>query len=273
VEWRCAGQSRFDLTCSRYRLGVVLEQIGGRCETRSQPSISNGYPHDGRRFASFSPPGMQVWACSDHIPVTRSVALTFDADLFHDRLGDELEGSRAFAPRLNFEQVRLCSLAGMLAAEARRPSDLGEIYGDSLVVAILVELARSGRAATRERRNHRLAPWQLRRALEYLEGHASGPVRLRDLAAMTGLSPSYFSRAFKASTGMAPHRWQLRARIGQAQRLLLDAHASIAQIAATTGFADQAHLTRVFVRMTGATPGAWQRERRTSASDAVTVRI
>jgi AraC family transcriptional regulator len=85
-------------------------------------------------------------------------------------------------------------------------------------------------------------------------------VRLGDLAAITGLSQSQFGRAFKASTGVAPHRWQLNARIAKAQDLLLSSAMPLSEIALLTGFAEQTHFTRVFKRVVGASPGAWQRE-------------
>jgi transcriptional regulator GlxA family with amidase domain len=36
----------------------------------------------------------------------------------------------------------------------------------------------------------------------------------------------------------------------------------LAQVALETGFAEQSHFTRVFRRIAGTTPRAWQRERR-----------
>jgi AraC family transcriptional regulator len=63
------------------------------------------------------------------------------------------------------------------------------------------------------------------------------------------------------STGLAPHQWLLRARIAKAEQLLLEADLPIARIAVEAGFADQAHLTRTFGRVTGQSPRAWQRAR------------
>ena len=92
-------------------------------------------------------------------------------------------------------------------------------------------------------------------------GHLSEAVRLRDLAEIAGLSQSQFGRAFKVSTGISPHQWQLNARIDRAQQLLVDADRSLAQIALDTGFSEQSHLTRVFRTIVGTTPRSWQRDR------------
>lgn len=103
-----------------------------------------------------------------------------------------------------------------------------------------------------------LAPWQLRRVIEYLDTQLPKRVELAHLAALAGLSQSHFSRAFKASTGMAPYQWQLDVRIRRAQALLLDTRASLDEVAEATGFADAVHFGRTFRRIAGATPAAWR---------------
>jgi AraC family transcriptional regulator len=66
---------------------------------------------------------------------------------------------------------------------------------------------------------------------------------------------------FKRSTGVAPHRFLMNARISRAQELLLEKDANLAMVAAATGFADQGHFTRVFKKATGVTPQAWLDDR------------
>jgi AraC family transcriptional regulator len=262
VEWRCVNESTFNLTSSRYRLGFVLEQGGGYCETRVHPGARDGYRHHGRPFFNFSPPDMQVWACSDEIQYTRSISLTFDKTTLSDRIDDAFDLQRHSSPRLNFVHPQLSSLAEMLAAECKAPGMFGDLYADSLIVAIMVGLMRLGNVAGTTRPQYRLAPWQLRAAMEYMDARVSSQLSLRDLAMTTGLSQSHFCRAFKASTGVAPYQCFLHAKIRRAQQLLLKQTASVAEVAAMSGFADQAHLTRAFSRATGATPAAWRRDRR-----------
>ena len=54
-------------------------------------------------------------------------------------------------------------------------------------------------------------------------------------------SQSYFGRAFKASSGVSPHRWLLDHRIARVQELLLDGELPLVQIALETGFSEQSH--------------------------------
>ena len=86
-----------------------------------------------------------------------------------------------------------------------------------------------------------------------------GDITLSEVANECGLSLSYFTRAFKQSTGDAPHRWLLRQRFQHAKTLLCETQMSLAEIAIVCGFADQSHFTRVFGAHTGQAPGVWRR--------------
>jgi AraC-like DNA-binding protein len=107
-----------------------------------------------------------------------------------------------------------------------------------------------------------LAPWQLRRATEYISEHLAHPARMKEIAELTGLSESQFGRAFKLSMGISPHQWQIRMRIVEAQELLKEGKLSLAEIAIATGFTEQSHFTRVFKELVGVSPGIWQRKNR-----------
>jgi AraC family transcriptional regulator len=104
-----------------------------------------------------------------------------------------------------------------------------------------------------------LAPWQERRAEELLADNLSGDLSLYDIARECGLSAAYFSRAFKRSSGTTPHGWLQQRRIETAKHLLAERALPLAEIALRCGFADQSHFTRTFARLTGVTPGTWQR--------------
>ncbi|MGD0065190.1 MAG: helix-turn-helix transcriptional regulator [Streptosporangiaceae bacterium] len=64
-------------------------------------------------------------------------------------------------------------------------------------------------------------------------------------------------RAFRSEVGMPPYAWLAQHRVARA-RALLDRGHGLAETAALTGFADQAHLTRWFRRVVGITPGAYR---------------
>lgn len=107
-----------------------------------------------------------------------------------------------------------------------------------------------------------LEEWQRDVAVRLLLDDRAGDRPVAELAGRCGLSRSHFSRAFKASMGLPPHHWLMRHRVERASELLERSDESIAVIAASCGFADQSHLTRVFHAIAGASPAAWRRQRK-----------
>ena len=77
------------------------------------------------------------------------------------------------------------------------------------------------------------------------------------MAAMAGLSKYQLLRRFQKAYGLTPHAWLLQQRAERA-RALIQGGTALAIAAASSGFADQSHMTRVFTRQFGFTPGAWQ---------------
>ncbi len=105
-----------------------------------------------------------------------------------------------------------------------------------------------------------LAPWQLRRAMAHIDAGLATSIRVRDFNQITGLSTSYFARAFKISVGESVHAYILRRRIEHARELMPATNESLAQIACACGLSDQAHLSRLFRRIVGVSPFVWRRQ-------------
>jgi AraC-like DNA-binding protein len=89
------------------------------------------------------------------------------------------------------------------------------------------------------------------------DGHpaAGGLFGLADLA---GASPYRLSRAFPRELGVSVTKYRNRVRVGRALDQI-DRGDSIADVAASLGFADQAHLTRTVRDHVGHTPAALRR--------------
>jgi AraC family transcriptional regulator len=147
------------------------------------------------------------------------------------------------------------------------PDPSGSVYVDYLARAIAARLIRGHSTAAVQPSPSRppkggLTRAQLARVTDFVETHLDKPLNLADLAAAAGLSATHFARRFKHATGVAPHQFLIRARVERAKRLLDQSDLAIAQVAFSCGFAHQEHLTRVFRRYTGATPGAFRRSSR-----------
>jgi AraC-like DNA-binding protein len=100
------------------------------------------------------------------------------------------------------------------------------------------------------RRNH----LRIQRAKRFIELHATEPLSLKDMASCVGLSPFTFLRAFKAATGVTPHRYLGEIRLERAKHLLKLSHLSIAEVAALVGIRDQCYFARWFSKATAESP-------------------
>ena len=106
-----------------------------------------------------------------------------------------------------------------------------------------------------------LAPWQARAVRGYIDANLGATLSCDALAQLARLSVSYFARAFKCTFGYPPHEFLVRRRLERAQSMMLQSDVPLAQIALECGFADQAHLSRLFLRFTGERPATWRRAR------------
>lgn len=98
---------------------------------------------------------------------------------------------------------------------------------------------------------------RLQRVRERLEDLSLPAPALAELAADAGLSRFQLLRQFARVHGMPPHQWLLQTRTHRARRLIREG-LPLALAAAESGFADQSHMTRAFVRFLGFTPGQWR---------------
>jgi len=154
--------------------------------------------------------------------------------------------------------------AGLLRAAHTAAEHGDRLASSSLLKTALAGLlaAHAGPARTRGTPGMSgRAPDAVRFVRELLAERLADPPSLDELALVTQMSPFALLRAFRSETGLPPHAYlnQQRVRIA---RMLLDGGVAPAEVAAETGFADQAHLTRHFKRVVGVPPGAYQRERR-----------
>lgn len=101
-------------------------------------------------------------------------------------------------------------------------------------------------------------PLPLRRALDKMRMRYHEPLELRALAADLQVSADYLGRLFRRHLGRTYHGHLAQLRVDHARRLLA-AGFPAGDVAYRVGFADQAHLCRVFKRLTGVTPHAFSR--------------
>ncbi|QGZ64972.1 helix-turn-helix domain-containing protein [Paraburkholderia acidisoli] len=181
-----------------------------------------------------------------------------------ERLGADVSRHRVqgIAARTGERDDVLGHLVRALLPAFDAPGAHDKLFVEQMGVAIGLHLvSRYGGTSLRSApRRAELSRWQEARAKELLLGGASTAVSIEAIAAECKLSPSYFIRAFRGSTGQTPYQWQLAQRIARAQHLLTRSAYSLVEVASVCGFTDQTHFTRVFSKAVGVAPGAWRKQ-------------
>ncbi len=255
----CDQEARGEYLSQAPRLVVVLDQVGeGNLHLTASPDRGEDHRLSRREPLSYVPAGLRVWSRIENVRRLTHLDLHFDMSVLGSRFMEGLDIQGMDRPRLKFSDDRLLALARLIAAECGASGNPHDLYGESLMAALFAGLLQTGPKV--ERRKAQLPPRQLRRVIDYIEENCSRPIRLQELAGLTGLSTTYFCCAFKASTGVPPHKWQMRVRVDRAKTLLTTSPMTLAAVAAAAGFSDQAHLTRVFRQIIGTTPAAWLRD-------------
>ena len=99
----------------------------------------------------------------------------------------------------------------------------------------------------------------LARVQGYVTEYLSEPIRVADLAALTGMSVGRFTLCFRASTGVPPHQFVITRRVEAAMGLLRGSSMPMAEVAAACGFSSQQHMATLMRRLMQVAPSAVRR--------------
>jgi AraC family transcriptional regulator len=101
--------------------------------------------------------------------------------------------------------------------------------------------------------------FRLNDALEFVENHLYENLMLSQLAAISKMSVSHFTREFSVCFGLTPHRYIMQRRLDVARERLIGTRMAVTDIAMELGFHDASHLSRAFSKHYGASPSVFRR--------------
>jgi len=246
-------------------------------------SLMSEWRSDGHTYRVVNRPGSMAFEpkgfrfdvhCVRARPATQWI-LDLDQTILAHRVQDSVRGGRAeLRPQLNLADPQIASLCRLLQADLEAGCPSGPLYGELVGAALAVQLVRHCSATDVEAVSSSggLSPARLRRVFEFIEAHLDVNMRLNMLAEEVGVSAFHFSRLFKQSTGSSPHQYLLRRRLDRAKTLLRQPQISLAEVSASTGFADQSHFTKVFRQFVGVTPSEFRSQHKPSFQHLLTNR-
>ncbi|WP_176088046.1 AraC family transcriptional regulator [Achromobacter anxifer] len=219
------------------RLGAQVSH-SGRGQVEAGPghviTVNPGEVHDGAPLGD----GVRAWQM---LYLDPAVVAQAAAELDAGNQGYEFEHPAQDRPALARD---------VLALYAQATAGAAPLACDALLLRILAQ-ARDGGASRLEL--PRAVPDAIRYARALIDDDPAASLSLADLAAASGLSRYQVLRAFARATGLTPHAYQVQRRLLLARSLIRQGTA-LADAAAAVGFADQSHMTRLFVRAYGVSP-------------------
>jgi AraC-like DNA-binding protein len=234
-------------THDQFGIGVILrgaqKSMSGRGVVEAQAgdvvSVNPGEVHDGLPLGDQG----RAWQMLYFDPAALSALIS---DLTESRLSEA---------ELSHPTMRNPVAAGIFRSLFRAMVDphggVSEIERRENLLLLLARLIDSGR-----RPNMPAAPGAIVHAMSRIDDDPSASLSLAELSAISGLSQFQLVRSFSKATGLTPHAYLIQRRLQQARRMLVRG-SPLADAALASGFADQSHMTRLFVRTYGMSPGRY----------------
>lgn len=151
-------------------------------------------------------------------------------------------------------------IAGEVTREAMHQGIGGPLYAEALAVQMAVHLLRSYASCQfrAPAEPGRLSERELARLEAYVDAHLHHSITLEDLAQALGMGVWTLNRHLRRTLNLSAYAFVVERRVQRAQQLLRAGGLSLKEVAAAAGFADQAHMTRMFRAKLGLTPGQFR---------------
>jgi AraC family transcriptional regulator len=246
---------------SRHRPGLIVPDhahdracigfvLAGHCEER----LSNGSLDLSRHTLFYRPAGAIHSNRSGRNGLHCLIAEVSD---------DWLQHVRSFGALPREPMCMQTAEISWLALRLQREHALAGFASALALEGLMLELASALIQRQRPERR-RPGPAWLHRAQEMLHAHYHESVRLGEVAGRVGIHPVQLAREFRKHHGCSLGQYVRRLRVEAACAMLVESDCPLALIALETGFASQAHLSRIFRLVTGLTPARYRAASRPS---------
>ena len=239
---------------ARHRIGLTLDQLPSALVQVEQGPNRQGPVASGT--LAFFPAGLKVRVVH---PAASLVQVLWDTDVYSALLPELGAAPSVFDFLYPFQDPLLAQIITTLAHEIEG-GFVERILIESLGTALYIRLAQHFVGHLVLPSSGGLQAERLERVRDYVEAHLDDHLSLTVLADIACLSLYHFSRSFKQATGVGLQRYVMQRRLARARALMRRTNQPLAWVAQEAGFADQSHLTSVFRREMGVTPGRFRAE-------------
>ena len=194
--------------------------------------------------------------------VSKVIVVTLDPERFERFAWNELNVAlteQQLRDQTHIPDRDLCRIAVMIVDADKEEGVAAGVLFEAFARAFLVKLVRRYSVPLGEPDlAGGLGSERFGRVASYVAEHFGGNILVADLAAAASLSPTHFSRLFARTMNRSPMRFVTEYRVERARQLLDDPSEPLAAVALACGFADQAHFSRTFSRLTGSSPSEYR---------------
>ena len=190
------------------------------------------------------------YAASDGLEFTWLLFNGLNARDFYRRILQARGGRHVFSPPTYPEILRLLDslLSGCASGERLSEAAASQLLHRLLCLLLL------GEGAPTQGESGRIA-----QAIRYMNQHLYEQISVQTVAEAVSLSPSHFSRQFKAHTGYSPYEYIVLRRIDKAKHLLTSTQMSVKEIAYHTGYNSEENFIHGFQKNVGISPGMFRK--------------
>jgi len=228
---------------------------GERCLDGSRAFLTG--PLDGG--VDVVPAGCRLTATSGTASNVGCTLITLDADYLAACIEMETNAQgEVLQPRINMRNDLITTLASRIRRwSVVDESDMSAMQRETTLMLLVLEVVRLQRAAAAQGKDvprGGLSSRRRRLVREFVAANLDTRIDLQMLADCVGMSRFHFSRAFKTSFGLPPHKYLMGERIRLAAERLRNSADSITDISLQVGFSCSSELTRLFRQTIGCTP-------------------
>ena len=237
-----------------YRISCVLSDMCGAKQIDDGPVEEYRLrPGD----IAFRPRDRKLWT---DLSGGRFIQILQSRETYENLVPELVRGGSVYLDPQDAFSDPLISQIAMALADEIDGGFVDGILADALNTALAVQVTRRfvDQSALLLEPSNGLSHERVKRVQDYIETHLDDRLTLSDLAGVACLSPYHFSRSFKQAVGVGPQRYVMKRRLERAKTLMRRSSQPLAVIAQEVGFTDQSHLTMIFRREIGMTPGRYR---------------